>query len=114
MTAITVEQFYENFIKLMPTTEQLQLVALITHRLAADLPLIEALDATQLPELDRKVQSDLDAYKHIDEVPEAQKGSPKAVLQLAGTLALDEAEAILQAAQTTRRIDWEMWEGDTE
>lgn len=114
MTIITVEQFYEKFVKLMPTTEQLQLVALITHKLAADLPLVEALDAAQLPELAKEVQSDLDAYKHIGELPETQKGSPKAVLQLAGTLALNEAEAIVQAAQTNRRIDWEMWERDTE
>jgi hypothetical protein len=55
--------------------------------------------------LDNKVQSDIDAYEHISELPKEQKGSPKAVLQLAGTLALDEAEAILQAAQTTRHID---------
>lgn len=114
MTTIKVEQFYERFVKPMPTTEQLQLVALITHKLAADLPLVEAIDAAQLPELNNQLQSDIDAYEHISELPEAQKGSPKAVLQLAGTLALDEAEVILQAAQTTRRIDWDMWEGDAE
>ncbi len=110
MTTITVEQFYEKFIKPMPTIEQLRLVALITHQLAADLPLVEAVESAQFPELDTQVRSNIDAYEYIHELPEAQKGSPKAVLQLAGTLSPEEAEAILQAAQIARRIDWQMWE----
>jgi len=42
--------------------------------------------------------------------PKLRKGSPKSVLQLAGTLTHEEAEAILKAAQECRRIDWELWE----
>lgn len=45
-------------------------------------------------------------------VPESKprRGSPKAILRLAGTLTPEEAEAILTAAQECRRIDWELWE----
>jgi hypothetical protein len=43
-------------------------------------------------------------------VPTPRKGSPTAVLQLVGTLTPAEAEAILQAAQACRRIDWDLWE----
>ncbi len=39
-----------------------------------------------------------------------RKGSPQAILQLAGTLTHEEAEAILKAAQECRRIDRELWE----
>ena len=45
----------------------------------------------------------------VTPVPQPRKGSPKAVLQLVGTLTPIEAEAILQAAQACRRIDWAMW-----
>lgn len=38
-----------------------------------------------------------------------RKGSPRAVLQLAGTLSEEEAEAILRAAQECRRIDPSLW-----
>jgi hypothetical protein len=106
---VTVEQFYEKFVKSMSTGEQLQLIALITPRLAVDLPLVETLEATQLPELPEQVQADMAAYEHIGELPPEQKGSPQAVLQLAGTLSAEEADAILQVAQTARQIDWEMW-----
>jgi hypothetical protein len=110
MTTITIEQFYEKFIKPMPTTEKLRLVALITHKLAADLPLVETLEASQLSELDTPVRPSVDVYEHIPDLPEEAKGSPKAVLQLADTLPPEEADAILQAAQMTRRIDWDMWQ----
>jgi hypothetical protein len=46
----------------------------------------------------------------VTPVPQPRKGSPKAVLQLAGTLTPEEADAILQAAQACRRIDWDLWE----
>ncbi len=105
---VTVEQFYEKFIKSMSTGEQLQLIALITHKLAADLPL--ALEGAPLPELPDQAQPDMAVYEHIRDLPPEQKGSPQAVLQLAGTLSVEEAEAILQAAQSARRIDWEMWD----
>ena len=42
--------------------------------------------------------------------PTPRKGSPQAILRLAGTLTPEEAEAILKAAQECRRIDWELWE----
>jgi hypothetical protein len=41
--------------------------------------------------------------------PKPRKGSPKAILQLAGTLTYEEAEAILKAARECRRIDQEIW-----
>jgi hypothetical protein len=46
----------------------------------------------------------------VTPVAQPRKGSPKAVLQLAGTLTSEEANAILQAAQACRRIDWDLWE----
>jgi hypothetical protein len=46
----------------------------------------------------------------VTPVPRPRKGSPKAVLQLVGTLTPEEADAILQAAQACRRIDWDLWE----
>jgi len=42
--------------------------------------------------------------------PKPRRGSPKAILQLAGTLTNEEAEAILKAAQECRCVDWELWE----
>ncbi|GBC90417.1 MAG: hypothetical protein N2045_11285 [Fimbriimonadales bacterium] len=39
-----------------------------------------------------------------------RKGSPEAVLQLAGTLTPEEAEIIMQGVQAIRQIDWELWE----
>jgi hypothetical protein len=37
-----------------------------------------------------------------------RKGSPLSVLQMAGTLSLEEADAILQAAKECRKIDPEL------
>jgi hypothetical protein len=39
-----------------------------------------------------------------------RKGSPEAVLQLAGTLTHEEAELIRQAVSEIRKIDKELWE----
>ncbi len=41
--------------------------------------------------------------------PKPRKGSPKSILQLAGTLTYKEAEAILESAEECRRIDLELW-----
>ena len=109
MTMITVEQFYEKFIRPMPTPEKLRLVALITGQLATDLSLVEAVEDIQLPESDMEALSDTDAYNYIRTLPEKYRSSPKAVLQLVDTLDPEEADAILQAAQTSRRIDPECW-----
>ena len=38
-----------------------------------------------------------------------RKGSPKAIMQMAGTLTYEESEAILKAAQECRNIDRELW-----
>jgi hypothetical protein len=38
-----------------------------------------------------------------------RKGSPDAVLRLAGTLSDEEADAILAAAQRCRRVDEALW-----
>jgi hypothetical protein len=37
-------------------------------------------------------------------------GSPQAILQLTGTLSVEEGEAILEVVQDCRRIDWELWD----
>ncbi len=83
------------------------MIALITRKLAADLPLV--LEGAQLPERPDPALPDMAAYEHIRELSPEQKGSPQAVLQLAGTLSDEEADTILQGAQASRRIDWEMW-----
>ena len=38
-----------------------------------------------------------------------RKGSPKSIMQMAGTLTYEESEAILKAAQKCRLIDYELW-----
>lgn len=40
---------------------------------------------------------------------EPRKGSPTALLRLAGTLTPEEADAILKGAQECRRIDKSLW-----
>ena len=40
-----------------------------------------------------------------------RRGSPRSVLQLAGTLSQEEADAILQAAEECRKVDPELWQG---
>jgi len=47
----------------------------------------------------------------VEVAPESavRKGSPRAVLELAGTLTEQEAEAILHAAQQCRQIDQSLW-----
>ena len=40
---------------------------------------------------------------------EPRRGSPKAILALAGSLTEEEAETIADAARQCRRIDWELW-----
>jgi hypothetical protein len=49
---------------------------------------------------------------HVDVVPQdsPRKGSPQAVLRLAGTLTNEEADTILAATQLNRRVDVELWE----
>jgi hypothetical protein len=42
-----------------------------------------------------------------------RKNSPQALLQLAGTLTEEEAEAIMKVVRKhVRKIDWEMWRQD--
>jgi hypothetical protein len=38
-----------------------------------------------------------------------RKGSPKAILKLAGTLTYEESEAIIKATQECRHIDLKLW-----
>ncbi len=47
----------------------------------------------------------------VDVAPqdEPRKGSPAALLRLAGTLTSEEADAILEGAQECRRIDKSLW-----
>lgn len=47
----------------------------------------------------------------VEVAPEAapRKGSPAALLRLAGTLTPAEAEAILEAARASRKIDDSLW-----
>jgi hypothetical protein len=48
----------------------------------------------------------------VDITPEGlpRRGSPAAVLRLAGTLQPEEADSILHAAQECRRVDDELWD----
>jgi hypothetical protein len=110
----TVEQFYEEFIKPMSTPEQLRLVALITDQLAANFSIAEVGEVPPLSELAVKYWPNSNVYDYIRELPEEQKSSPKVILQLAGTLLPEEAEAITQVTRTFRHIDWEMWEQESE
>jgi len=41
--------------------------------------------------------------------PRLRKGSPRAILELAGTLTDEEADAILKAARECRRVDESLW-----
>jgi len=63
-------------------------------------------------ELDEPVPLPEGTRVEVTVTPEAKprKGSPQALLQLAGTLTPEEADAILKAAKACRRIDWELWE----
>ncbi|MBM4081942.1 MAG: hypothetical protein FJ278_19710 [Planctomycetes bacterium] len=68
-------------------------------------------------ELDQAVPLSQGTRVEVDVKPVSEtkprKGSPQAVLQLAGTLTSEEAEAILKAAQECRRIDWELWKQES-
>lgn len=46
----------------------------------------------------------------VSPVASPHKGSPAALMRLAGTLTNEEAEAILNAAQECRRIDPALWD----
>ncbi len=115
MNAITAEQLYEQHIKLMSTQEKLRLMTIITQQLVKEPALIETVESPdhsimELQDPGADIRQDIDAQEYVDELSEEQKSSPQAILKLAGTLSAEEAEAILQAAQECRRIDWEMWE----
>ena len=117
MSATTIEQLYEQHIKSMSVVDQLRLVAIITQHLQLSIE-SEPVQTGERPErsllelggAEADIWPGVDAQKSVDELDGKQKGSPQAVLQLAGTLPPEEAEVILQAAQECRQIDWELWE----
>jgi hypothetical protein len=45
----------------------------------------------------------------VEPEKERRKGSPQAILELAGSLTDEEAETLERAARECRRIDWSMW-----
>jgi hypothetical protein len=111
MSTMTVQQFYRQHIKPLSVRERLQLVALITQELS-DLTSIEIPAQHHLTKLETaQVGAGPVSYgqEYADMLSDDPKGSPKAILRLAGTLSYEEGEAILQVVQESRRIDWELW-----
>ena len=74
----------------------------MTYRGTARGKRIELDDSVSLPDGTRVT---------VDIAPEGlpRRGSPAAVLRLAGTLQPEEADSILHAAQGCRRVDDELW-----
>ena len=62
-------------------------------------------------ELDRPIDLTSGTRVEVDVEPVAkpEKGSAKALLQIAGRLSAEEAEAILAAAQECRSVDPQLW-----
>ena len=60
-------------------------------------------------ELDKPLPFAEGTRVEVSVIPESKprKGSPKAILQLAGTLTDEDADAILKAAQECQQIYWE-------
>lgn len=100
MAITTIEEIYYQYIESLSVSERLQLMALITQQLVQESAGETGLKLAEDANIDPKNGDDL----------EAQKSSPKVLLQLAGTLSAKEADTILQAVQECRHIDWEMWE----
>jgi hypothetical protein len=50
---------------------------------------------------------------HLEPAAVPRKGSAQALLQIAGRLPVDEANAILAAAQECRRVDTGMWTSES-
>lgn len=62
-------------------------------------------------ELDRPIDLAPGTRVEVEVKPAGKpaKGSAKALLQIAGRLSVEEAEAILAAAQECRRVDPQLW-----
>ena len=62
-------------------------------------------------ELDEPIELTSGTRVEINVAPEAipRKGSPKAALQMAGTLSEEDANALLQSAQECRQVDRSLW-----
>jgi len=110
MDILTIEQLYEQYIKPLSTGERLRLLSLISQELSA-LPsdkLPSPQSSLETGDVKRTIVNDNEAQESAGKL--VKKGSPQAVLKLAGTLSPEEADAILKTAQECRQIDWEMWE----
>jgi len=72
MSAITVEQLYQRYIEPIPVTEQLQLIALVTKKLATQSKSLEdkKLSLLELEGLGAEIWKDIDAQKYVDELRE--------------------------------------------
>ncbi len=71
MTAMTVEQLYEQQIKLLPAAERLRLVALIAHDLATMATASEAPRQRSLLELEglgAEIWEGIDAQEYVNEL----------------------------------------------
>ena len=72
MSAITVEQLYQRYIEPIPVAEQLQLIALVTKKLATQSKYIEdnKRSLLELEGLGAEIWKDIDAQKYVDELRE--------------------------------------------
>jgi len=66
-------------------------------------------------QLDKPVALASGTRVEVSVAPEAKLGkgmSPEALLQMAGSLSEEDADALLMAAQECRQIDWSMWSAE--
>ncbi|MCB9078793.1 MAG: hypothetical protein H6631_14420 [Anaerolineaceae bacterium] len=102
----TVEELYQEHVKLLSVQEKLQLITLITEQLA------RVFDVEPPPPSIKQKNGEtaLEGSGSSEKNPEHRKGSPQAILQWTETLSADEAELMFTATKEARPIDWEMWE----
>jgi len=65
-------------------------------------------------ELDEPVTLLSGTRVEVNVAPQAElrRGSPQAILQMAGSLSEEDADALLQGAQQCRQIDQSLWESE--
>ncbi len=71
MSAITVTQLYHDYIKLIPVSDQLQLIALISQHLVKNSPELETQKTRSLLELEglgAEIWDGVDAQEYVNEL----------------------------------------------
>ncbi len=70
MSAITIEQLYQRYIEPIPVAEQLQLIALVTKKLASQSKSLDdnKRSLLELEGLGAEIWKDIDAQKYVDEL----------------------------------------------